>query len=66
LIAPSPAFLASLPGKRIPDRRDFFDFPEAERMTRWQTILDASTVLGEELHELIETGRLIDAVMPWT
>ena len=66
LIAPSPAFLASLPGGRIPDRRDFFDYPESERMTRWQTILDASAALGEELHELIETGRLIDAVVPWT
>jgi hypothetical protein len=35
-------------------------------MTRWQTILDASAALGEELHELIETGRLIEAVTPWT
>jgi hypothetical protein len=34
-------------------------------MTRWQTILDASTALGDELHELIETGRLVDAVVPW-
>jgi len=66
LIAPSPAFLASLPGGRIPDRRDFFDFTEAQRMRRWQTILDASAALGEELHELIETGRLIEAVTPWT
>ena len=52
------------PGGRIPDRRDFFDLTEAERMTRWQTILDASTALGEELHELIATGRLVDAVVP--
>jgi RNase P/RNase MRP subunit POP5 len=65
LIAPSPRFLASLPGGRIPDRRDFFDFTEAERMRRWQTILGASTALGDELHELIETGRLVDAVVPW-
>jgi hypothetical protein len=66
LIAPSPAFVASLPGGRIPDRRDFFEHTEAERITRWQTILEASTALGEELHELIETGRLIDAIVPWT
>ncbi len=66
LIAPSPAFLASLPGGRIPDRRDFFDFTQAERMRRWQTILDASAALGDELHELIETGRLVEAVVPWT
>jgi hypothetical protein len=24
-----------------------------------------STALGDELHELIETGRLVDAVVPW-
>ena len=66
LIAPSSAFLDTLPGGRIPARRDFFDFPEAVRMRRWQTILDASTALGEELHELIETGRLVNAVVPWT
>lgn len=65
LIAPSAAFLASLPGGRIPDRRDFFAFPEAERIRRWQAILDASAALGEELHELITTGRLVDAVVPW-
>ncbi|WP_309670823.1 patatin-like phospholipase family protein [Gemmatimonas sp.] len=65
LIAPSPAFVASLPGTRIPDRRDFFECTEAERMTRWQAILDASTALGDELHELIETGRLVDAIIPW-
>jgi hypothetical protein len=66
LIAPSPTFVALLPGGRIPDRRDFFDFSETVRITRWQTILDASTALGDELHELIETGRLVDAVVPWT
>ena len=66
LVAPSPAFLASLPGGRIPDRRDFIHLTEAERMRRWQTILDASAALGEELHELIETRRLVDRVTPWS
>jgi len=53
-------------GGRIPDRRDFFDFTEAECITPWQTILDASTAVGDELHELIETGRVVDAVEPWS
>ena len=65
LIAPSPAFLALLPGGRVPDRRDFFDLTEAQRMRRWQTILDTSAALGDDLHDLIETGRLVDAVVPW-
>ena len=62
---PSPAFLALLPGGRVPDRRDFFDLTEARRMRRWQTILDASAALGDDLQDLIETGRLVDAVVPW-
>lgn len=65
LIAPSDAFVASLPGGKIPDRRDFFAFPAAERERRWQAVLDASAQLGEELHELLQTGRLADHVQAW-
>jgi hypothetical protein len=56
LIAPSPELVATLPGAKIPDRRDFYTMPEAERFRRWQAVVDASTALGDELHELIETG----------
>lgn len=65
LLAPSDAFVASLPGGKIPDRRDFFAFPAAERERRWQTVLDASARLGEELHDLMETGRLAQHITPW-
>ena len=65
LIAPSASFVASLPGGRIPDRRDFYAFPAAERERRWQAVLDASAQLGEELHELITAGKLADHVHAW-
>ncbi|GLC26761.1 patatin-like phospholipase family protein [Roseisolibacter agri] len=65
LIAPSDAFVAALPGGKIPDRRDFYGMPEAERMRRWQAVVDASARLGDELRELLATGRLADAVKPW-
>jgi hypothetical protein len=65
IVAPSDAFIASLPGGKIPDRRDFYDFPERERMARWQAVVDASAALGDELRELIATGRVADAVQPW-
>lgn len=65
LIAPSDAFVASLPGGRIPDRRDFYALPEAERIRRWQAVLDASERLGEELRELVETGRIAERVERW-
>lgn len=65
LVAPSDAFVAALPGGKIPDRRDFHGMSEAERMRRWQAVVDASARLGDELRELLATGRLADAVQPW-
>jgi hypothetical protein len=65
LVAPSDAWVASLPGAKIPDRRDFYTMPEAERMRRWQAVVDASARLGDELRELLATGRLADHVRPW-
>jgi hypothetical protein len=65
LIAPSARFVASLPGKKIPDRRDFFAFPAAERERRWQAVLDASAEMGEELRTLVASGRIADVVQPW-
>jgi hypothetical protein len=65
LIAPSEEFVASLPGGRIPDRRDFFAFDENERMRRWQATSDLSERLGDELRHLVATGRIADRVRPW-
>ena len=65
LIAPSDAFVASLPGGKIPDRRDFYAMSHDARERRWQQVVDASERLGDELRELIATGRLASAVRSW-
>ena len=65
LVAPSDEFVASLPGAKIPDRRDFYALAEGERVRRWEAVLRASERLGEELRELVATGRVADAVRPW-
>jgi hypothetical protein len=65
LVAPSDEWVRTLPGGKIPDRRDFYTMPEAERMRRWQAVVDASARLGDELRELVATGRIADAVRPW-
>jgi hypothetical protein len=65
LIAPSHEFVRSLPGAKIPDRHDFYTMPETERIRRWQAVADASAALGEELHELIETGRVAERLRRW-
>ncbi len=66
LIAPSDAFVASLPGGRIPDRRDFTTLPDAERIKRWEIVRARSEELGDELRELITSGRIADVLQPWT
>ncbi len=66
LLAPSDGFVASLPGGRIPDRRDFAAMSEADRIRRWEQIRSASAALGDELRELIATGRLARHVQPWS
>lgn len=65
LIAPSAAFVASLPGGKIPERGDFYAMPEDERMRRWQAVVDAGERLGDELRELVATGRIAGRVEPW-
>ena len=65
LIAPSAEFVASLPGGKIPDRSDFYSFSDSERIPRWEAVRAASERLGDELRELIATGRLAERVQPW-
>lgn len=65
LIAPSDAFVRALPGGKIPDRRDFYAFDDAERARRWEAVRGASERLGDELRELVATDRLAERVRPW-
>jgi hypothetical protein len=65
LIAPSDAFIASLPGGKIPDRRDFYTMPVEERMRRWGVAVRESERLGDELRTLIDSGRIAEVVRPW-
>lgn len=65
LIAPSAEFVATLPGGKIPDRRDFYALTDRERRARWDRTNAMTSVLGEELHELIATGRLAEHVRAW-
>ena len=64
LVAPSAEFVASLPGGKIPDRQDCYALDDGERARRWQRVVDASAALGDELRELVATGRVADAVRP--
>jgi hypothetical protein len=47
LVAPAPAFIASLPARAIPDRRDFLNTSNDTREKNWRAAVAASEQLGE-------------------
>lgn len=49
LVAPSPALVAALPARHIPDRRDFARYDDASRERQWRSAVDASERMGEAL-----------------
>ncbi|MAE96378.1 MAG: alpha/beta hydrolase [Deltaproteobacteria bacterium] len=59
LLAPSDAFVASLPGGKVPDRRDFEALRTAERQRRWREVVARCESLVSELEALLEdpSGR---------
>ncbi len=65
LISPSPEWVASLPGGRIPDRNDFRLLTHPQRIARWSAVRAESERLGDVLRELVTTGRIAEHVQPW-
>ena len=65
ILCPSEAFVAGLPGGKIPDRRDFLAFDDDERLRRWRITIDQARRLGEEFAALVETGALAERVEPF-
>lgn len=63
---PSPAWIRSLPGGKVPDRDDFFLFAKAhgERIRRWNETVSRSEELGEQLRRDLETGNFVDRLSP--
>ncbi|MFW5936632.1 MAG: patatin-like phospholipase family protein [Desulfosalsimonas sp.] len=66
MIAPSRAFLESLPHQKIPDRKDFYRFAgrDQERMDYWRRVVDRSRELADEFIEAVETGNIRQRLEP--
>ena len=58
ILCPSAEFVAALPGGKIPDRKDFWSFDDAERLRRWRIAIAESHRLGDEFAALLETDTL--------
>ena len=65
MIAPSDAFVAKLPGGKVPDRDDFLDFGAQERIDRWYGVVEACRTLAEELAETIDRGSIANRIEPF-
>jgi hypothetical protein len=64
LVVPSQAFLARLPGGRIPERGDFYQFSDDERIRRWRTAIDESRRFADDFAEIVRSGQAGDHIRP--
>ncbi len=66
LVSPSREFVASLPGKRVPDRDDFMRYrgDDAARFAAWREIAARSREPAEEFMEAVESGRIRGMARP--
>lgn len=64
MLTPSESFIARLPYGKIPDRKDFENLSNDEREKYWNTVLEATSVLVDDLHTALEKDGARSAVMP--
>ena len=67
MVYPSPVFVSTLPDRKIPDRTDFITYVDnqSQRIRNWWKAVDMSAHLGERFMELVDSGRIRSAVLPF-
>ncbi|MDY6903284.1 MAG: hypothetical protein SWH61_01240 [Thermodesulfobacteriota bacterium] len=67
MIAPSPAFVGSLPYGKIPDRKDFITLSgrDQTRFDYWDTVVEKSLELAEGIRDALDTGRIAEMAAPF-
>lgn len=64
LIAPSADFVKTLPGGKIPDRKDFQTFDYDKRVAIWQEVIARSEELAVDFRLMVEQGIDVNRIMP--
>ncbi len=64
MLTPDKEFIASLPYGKIPDRKDFVELSDEDRLAYWNTVLAATDKLVEEFHAMLEKDGGASAVQP--
>ncbi|WNC73902.1 patatin-like phospholipase family protein [Thalassotalea psychrophila] len=57
VLAPTDEFVAKLPYGKIPDRKDFTEMSEQQRIKYWQTVINESERLADEFSELCQSDE---------
>lgn len=67
VIAPSREFIARLPLRKIPDRKDFYLFQgrDEERFRYWKKVVDECRRLADEFQEVLAEGNIAERVRPF-
>ena len=58
LLAPNPAWVATLPHAKLPDRNDFKHLSHVERVRSWSVAVSAANQLAEEFARWLEAPRI--------
>lgn len=64
MVCPGDAFIASLPGGRIPDRSEFARLPTAERQQRWTRVVAETQRLADLWQEAVTRDQMPDLLEP--
>ena len=62
LLTPSRELVTSLPYGKISDRNDFLRLEATTRKKYWKTVLDESSRMADDFHELVEKGLTPDQI----
>ncbi len=64
LICPSAEFVSRLPNAKIPDRTDFVNMTEEQRMRSWREAVSACKELADDLADVLDNGKLAARLQP--
>ncbi len=66
LVAPSKEFIADLPDKKIPDRKDFNRYfqRDEDRIACWKTVIKKGEMMAEEFLETVSSGKIKEVIQP--
>lgn len=62
VLSPSQTFVDSLPYKKIPDRKDFNELTNGQRITYWKKVIQESERLADEFNELCHNKNPIECI----